>query len=465
MKNNFDQERQLFVQEPNPWVELCERQVEYQKDLKVVEVEDGLILPLRKTRRKEKKASDLEGGVCDSKGNFIAGHSRSFDNKGYKYTCKIGYTPNVSICERNETVIFGGVLLCHYGHLLVEGLSRMWWYADNKDKPYKIIFLIAPYNFFGKSTSYFQDVFDAAGIPREQYEFLEVPTRFKNIIVPEQSAFHDSFYYTGNEKFFDLIIENSKKEIPSMHKKIYFSRKNFGREDGINESYFENFYREKGFHICYPEEMTFLEKTVLLQGADEYVSLIQSGIFALFVAKEGMKVTLIPRDSVLSPNMISHCFPLQMRKLNYTIVQGDFDFLPTVHQGSNCFLYGPTPQWKEYLDTHEIPYEDEEVSTDIHLKPYVYDYIKKWGANYLHRGNYESIHNFDLITVLERINSLTTGTKIDRKDYKEPDYVTNLRNHIKKLDNDKSAQQQEIDTLKSQVKLLEGIVQKALDKK
>lgn len=446
---NLKPEEHFFVYDNSTLKKTVNKEMVFTDELKVTEVENGCILPLR--IRKDATSfgvSVFEGGVCDENLNFVAGHVRKrVVTSRQNHTCERGYIPNVPIVHKKETVVFGGILIARYGHMLAESLGRLWWYADHPDTKFKIVFLVM--DLWDEPEFLFYDILEAIGIKREQIELIEVPTSFEHIVVPDESVFYTQGYNVGYKKIFDKIIENLP---PSSHKKIYFSRSRFERKDGLNEQYYENFYRKRGFLIVFPEELSFQEKASLIHGAEEFVCTIQSGMHTIFCAKPGLKVTLLDRSGEIH---ICHFYPLIMRECDYSIISANFNFLSASHTGTNRYLYGPTNKWVEYLNKEEIPYSEEEVSLDIHLKPYIFEYIQEWGAHYATAKHYNRIKNNDLITILSNINMMFHDNSIRRKDYMEPDKITKLNDSIKK-------EKKAVTTLNTEKNLLTSLIKEAL---
>lgn len=81
----------------------------------------------------------------------------------------------------------------------MESLSRLWWFAENPNMPYKIVFLDFPFG--GGFTAY--SVLEALGITRDRMEIITEPTRFKEIIVPEESIYMWSGFRAGWETVFN----------------------------------------------------------------------------------------------------------------------------------------------------------------------------------------------------------------------------------------------------------------------
>ena len=220
------------------------------KGLKIITVDNGIILPLRKT---EIPAPDAiyEGGVCDEDFKFISGHIR-VDNTNYdNYETVRSYKPS-EVDYIDEEVIYAGTAFSHFGHFLLESISRLWWVIQNNKFNIKVVFLKnRPFD------SPFLQLLNLIGLKKENILFLEKPTKFSKVIVPEQSMCFYSYYHDEFLLPYNAILKNIE---PEKHKKIYLSRTKFSKKDLINEEYFENFYKDMGYKIVYPEQLDIKEQ-------------------------------------------------------------------------------------------------------------------------------------------------------------------------------------------------------------
>lgn len=299
----------------------------------------------------------------------------------------------------------------------MESLSRLWWFAENPNMPYKIVFLDFPFG--GGFTAY--SVLEALGITRDRMEIITEPTRFKEIIVPEESIYMWSGFRAGWETVFNLLQERAGK---GEYEKVYLSRTRLKKQDAINEIYFENFYRNRGYQIIYPEQHSFLEQVSILYGAKEVVCTNGTLVHMLLFCSPGTKAVVLNRDNDIQKTML---YSLQVRKLDYSIIDVNYNFLPVAHSGKNVFFYGPTIYWKQYLQKKRIPYSEDEISFDIHVKPLIYDYLLKWAGNYKDIVGYKRIYNCTMADVIKCIYRAFGGEQINLKGFPEADKIVKLR--------------------------------------
>ena len=107
------------------------------KELSVTEVEDGIILPVLNTNKYN--TSKGAGGVIDKELNYIESSAQlayNMKNRVYgKYDIE-----NEKIEYDNETVIYGNFFYKHWGHFIIDIVSRLWYLLeDNSENKAKII--------------------------------------------------------------------------------------------------------------------------------------------------------------------------------------------------------------------------------------------------------------------------------------------------------------------------------------
>lgn len=301
--------------------------------------------------------------------------------------------------------------------MVSECLSRLWWFAEHTDTPYKIVFLDIPRN----NGFQLYNVLEAMGLDRDRIEVIAEPTRFDRIIVPEQAWIMYSEYRPQMVEVFDLF---KSRVTPGPYKKLYLSRTNYKGKAEINEVYYEDFYRRRGYTVIHLEEMPFPEQVSVISGADEVVCLQSSQQHMLAFCRNGARAVVLTR--LETPN-IPFTIAAQLRGLEVWYIHANYNFLPVKLWNSTAYLYGPTEFWRQYLDAEGIAYEEDELSFDRYVRPYIYDYLMSWRQRVCEEGAYRSVHNFGLIDVVDGLNKMFFHTPIDRVKFPDRDDVTRLK--------------------------------------
>ncbi|WP_241570106.1 glycosyltransferase 61 family protein, partial [Rosenbergiella collisarenosi] len=224
-------------------------------NLKVDFIPNGIILPFKKND------SWGLGGVVDNDFNYISSSGyQDWLSFGGKYEINLS---DVLIC--NEEVIWMGKFNSHWGHFLLDDVSRLWFLLENYNN--QIIAYVSEDN---EITDNFLQFIYGLGIARDKLLRVSKPTRFKNIIIPECSKnrgvinpiYHDIFL-----KVRENILSSNSKKFEDLD--IYLSRSSFdsGKNKEIGEKAIEDIFNKQGFKSIYPEKLTLQEQVILWNNA------------------------------------------------------------------------------------------------------------------------------------------------------------------------------------------------------
>lgn len=327
-------------------------------------VKNGFILPVIRP-----SVTSFLGGVVNSEKKFVAGLIRHHDLTDWGPSCNKSYDfDENSVTVSNESVVFGGILMPHFGHFLIESLSRLWYVVQNKEilENHKIVFVFA----YEKVPSFAYEFFDLIGIPLDKIVFLKNITKFDEIIVPDQSGYLVHYVHKEYLYVYDEMVRNShKKYTGDAYKKIFLSRSKC--KTGyklIGEEYFEKFFEEHGFKVLYPDEMSMTEKVFLISSADEVVATCGTISHYSLFAKKDSKFVIIGRNFNDCP--ISQIIVNTVKGYDYRLIDCSYNFLFSDLYRGVSLLY-PTKYWAEYVkDTYN----------ELEIAPmdssYIFEYIK-----------------------------------------------------------------------------------------
>lgn len=354
-------------------------------------ITNGFILPLKRVLY-----VNFAGGVADSNKKFVAGLLRHHLHSGWLPNCACSYEFD-DYMESDDSVIFGGVIIPHFGHFLIDSLSRLWYVVKNKPiiNHYKIVF-----SCMGEIPSYVYETLDLLGLKREQVIFLRQITRYKEIIVPDQSGYtlgyvHKEYLDIYNEIFFNSI----QKYNGTKYKKIFLSRaKCKSGYKIIGEDYFENFFSEHGFEILYPDEMTMLEKVFLVGNANEIATTCGTIAHYSLFANKNCKFVILNRNFNFCPG--GQILINVVKDYECHIIDCSFNFLHADPYNGVSFLY-PTKYWVDYV---KKTYK-EEVSPSME-STYVFEYIKYFYQYYKKRNTFNFSKEIFLKDFFERCGRL-----------------------------------------------------------
>ena len=252
----------------------------------------------------------FEGGVYDQDGSFV---ERSRQVKaGFN---NVVVDPPQPKSFNSGKFIYGGLLVNnHFGHLLIESLSRLW--VCNYFKEYtSVVFSLR--NSSVSIPSYVFNLFEVIGI--KNIKIVDEPEAFEFLVVPEQLAHPERGYILGyepNKNLFRGII-SPRRGYPE---KVYISRSELGKDDGgfVSEKILERNLERDGYKIVHPQLLELKEQIAIYVSAKKVIFSDGSAfhLYALFSRSDQDVFVVWRRDKIAS-------FSFQLRSFSNKTPLGD----------------------------------------------------------------------------------------------------------------------------------------------
>lgn len=306
--------------------------------LKIEKVQNGIVHPIQSSNLNYiNQKYDIYGGVTDNKLKIIELSlnkmiSPNFNNKKTTHIWYKGPSPYCKVSDINfinEDVIFLGALHKHYGHFILEGLSRLWFCLRIRKQNYKFVYISTD----GKDR--FLDFFKIFGIEKSSLKKITKPTQFKSVTIPEPSIRLHDYCHLEYKKTIDKIKDNVKK---SRIDKVYFSKENIKNNRAFNEKSIRKVFSKNGFEVFYPEQLNAYKMISILKGCK-----ILAGTSATNMHNS---IFMDDKKSFICLNRSAHFHPIQtmiekMKSLKATYVDV-FYFSSNKNFGDQPCLLTPT---------------------------------------------------------------------------------------------------------------------------
>lgn len=424
-----------FVYEKKKWDRAFRNEYLLEGPATLDTVENAVALPLREIEGSKLKYGDglFAGGISDSNFNFIAGLRRSAGKSDVNRNCTSSYEVAEDDLEfRDESVIFGGVVMRHFGHMLCDGTTRLWYPATHPEDRRKVIFVMYP-----REKEPFFDILELAGISRDRVEVILKPTRFAEVTIPGETV--HSLGECGYKREWRELLSRMRQNVePSPHKKIYYTRTKFEGSGCVGEEYFEDFYSSNGFTVVSPETLPIKEQVSLMAGADEVVTTMGTTAIQSIFTRPGARFTVLNRSKTVVKSVILSLHAAQSRAAFVDVYKS---FLPEQQAGRCVYLLAPTPHWNEYLKKErQLQVQPGEYPIEANI----YKYLLEWGERYKTENKFQWIKNETVPGVARRINQYFFDRKIDTAKYPLPTAWQKALDENAKL-------QQEVVSLKEQL--------------
>lgn len=332
------------------------------RELSILTIENGYILP-----HKDSNSSHTWmglGGVLDDKKEFIrlSGIEGFSENEGHLV---FGGSYEFDECETiEEEVLYMGAFQPHWGHFLLEYISRLYYFNEcNRDiKVAYCGFACEPDSMSGN----YLELLQLIGIRKEQLIDVRKPLKCKKIIVPEQGFLRDKYFSNEYKLMIDRIVDVVLSEHDGRKDNInlYFTRTNFVKTNVAvkdkerGEQMVKEAFESNGYTCIAPETLSFKEQVLFVNSADTFVVPIGGASMNALFTRENAKCVFLKKAYL--PNIPADMHIIsQMKRLRYAtfvdIYYKPYKLLPLSYGQGPHFL-SMTKQMKLYFKNNGLEY-------------------------------------------------------------------------------------------------------------
>jgi len=325
--------------------------IEKTESLKVKEVINGIVHPLELSETKLVEVNQY-GGVTDGNLNFIeeslTKRTDPLDNSYVVHDWYVGANRNrdfEGIEYIDDNVVFIGALSKHYGHFILEGLARLWFYLEEKNLRFKCVYIseIGP--------DLFIDIFKLLKIDPQKMQRIEVPTRFRKVLIPESSIQLSDYYH---QKYYDTV-SRIRDSVPAKNfDKVFFSKEGISNSRAVGEIIIQNVFERNGYLVFHPEKLSMYDKIAILRGAKVFVASSGTNVHNSVFLEDNCECVCLNRSA--------HFYSVQfmidiLKKLNNVYI--DAYIFPNRKRNLGPigpFLFGPTKHLFEFFKINNFKY-------------------------------------------------------------------------------------------------------------
>lgn len=300
------------------------------RELSVWEGENAILLPLRK----DPALLFGRGGVVDRDGNYV---ELSCIPKRVQ-----GAYPFETPQYRDETVVYCGYLVHHWGHFLVEGVARLWYFLESNPDVDKYVFLLNE-NEEREIRGNYREFLELLGI-WDKLEFVSKPTAFRKVLVPELSYLCMRYCSHKYLDIFDRVAENAPQD-PNLqtYEKIYFSRSQFQKGQGFEFGFasMDNFLEKNGYTILFPEKVSLSQMIHYIRNAKVVATLSGSAQHNMLFGNQGQKIEIFERFLLNNDHAVDIC---RIRELDVTYIDANIPIYTVDFAGPYIVAYNDNAQ-------------------------------------------------------------------------------------------------------------------------
>ena len=349
------------------------------KDLQVKSVENGIILPHQPTYGAKGLPNLGLGGILDSNYNFV---KESFYDGGW---AKQGGYYNFSkenIDNIDIEVIYIGSFIKHFGHFLIDQVTRLWLLVNKEEIRNKKIAYIGSEKLSGN----FLEFLNLLAIDNDKLIYIDKPTQFRKIYIPEQAAQPGEWYTEEIKKIFVEIAKTAmekNKKIETI-KNIYFTRTNFAvaKQKEVGENIYEEIFKRNDYKILIPENLSLSEMIYYINTADKIVCINGTIPLNIIFALKPVNLIVLNKTEKFHRNLM---YFLDIVGNNVTYI----DVYSEKHKGTNIgigpFLIEYTNQMKKFCEDNNLAVPNEIFKYEReNKKKYLYIMTRRKVRNIFH---------------------------------------------------------------------------------
>ena len=230
-----------------------------------LDVWDGMnatILPVRKSGTEQWFGS---GGVVDAEGNAVP-------ISGASTILQLGYDFGTAQ-YKDEKVVYCGYLIRHWGHFLMEGVSRLWYYLQNDSSIDKYVFVLDE-NEEREISGNYKEFLVLFGI-WDKLEIINRPTKYRQAIIPEPAFCCRKYYSPRFKEIFDAVADHISVDSQwKSPKKIFMSRSQLTKSGDVEfgGEALDDFYRKNGYEVIFPEKFSLSQMIFYIRNAESIAS-------------------------------------------------------------------------------------------------------------------------------------------------------------------------------------------------
>ncbi|MCW5704795.1 MAG: glycosyltransferase family 61 protein [Bradyrhizobium sp.] len=216
----------------------------------------------------------------------------------------------------DETAIFAGYLLPHYGHFLIESLGRIWFAKQRPDLPIVWITRRSGYSPMQR------EILDILGVRNRPF-FVSAPTRLRHLLMPDAGFSKRQPCHPAHA----ATLGAWPASPPAAGKKLWLSRTRLDHHHAgfTNEPDVEAILQRRGWQIFHPQEHSVSYQLRMLGDAERLAGIEGSAFHTLLLTdRPRARLTIVARRKRLHENFE---FIGKAKNLSQRAVRAPFDVI------------------------------------------------------------------------------------------------------------------------------------------
>lgn len=176
--------------------------------------------------------------------------------------------------------LYGGVMMPHYGHFLLESLSRLWAAKAFPRLPIAWQFIREQ----KRPKGWQLEVLDIAGISPDRIVLVSRPTRFRTLIAPDPGVWLNTFFHPDQI----AALASYPFRTPRTSKRVWLSRSRLPDTAGrvVDETALETRLAGLGWTILHPERQPVRQQLETMADAETIAGFIGSAFHTVVLGRD-----------------------------------------------------------------------------------------------------------------------------------------------------------------------------------
>jgi hypothetical protein len=279
------------------------------ENLFVLQLDEAIATRIRARTAKDKKYPEsvaLIGGIYQNNGEPFMPSVLMRGNQIFQSPRMLLNLDNISLSQDHyQFGVYGGIIFKHYGHFLLETLSRYWYL---KDYDGDIFFHVSPRTpkFYQEFPVWQKEILEILFKNISRIKIISKITRFDKLLIPSPGFIirkYCAIQQSEALKTFSkrvILLDNHK---PIMTEKIWLSRSSLNKGLIVGESEFEECLKKEDFLIVQPEKLSITEQVRLYNQAKLICGFAGSAFHTLILMNDlKAKIIHFARENIINNN-------------------------------------------------------------------------------------------------------------------------------------------------------------------
>lgn len=236
-----------------------------------------------------------EGGVYTANGHYVAASRHLRRSKDLTASNPQQISIGNDMPRLSGRYLYLGWFFNHYGHFILESLSRAWAAQELSAVDGYIMHVHAA---DARPASYLLDFFDLLEIPRDKLLFADRDMQVDELLLPSQQAVLSRGLSREMLALYRQLgsrAAQQEKGEGSASRKLYVSRRFLppDQRTASNEQALETRFQRVGYRVIHPQFLSVKAQLAIYHGATELAGLEGSGLHNVLFARDPQKVWML----------------------------------------------------------------------------------------------------------------------------------------------------------------------------